>query len=111
MPTASTESETPGFAELITAAFAADNAAPPCFYWTGCGQRAALEKAGRSVCRRCAAKLCGTEYPLRNPSADSLYASDRLAAEALDMLEEQPDADPRTQLSMQDTSSEDSLCL
>jgi hypothetical protein len=82
--------ETASLAALISVAFAADCSAPPCFYWVCCRQRAALEKAGRSVCRRCSAMLRGTEYPLRNPCAESLYPSGRTAAEALDMLEEQP---------------------
>jgi hypothetical protein len=81
-------SEATSLADVIVAAFAADHTAPPCFYWDRCRQRAGLEKVGRSVCRRCAEKLRGAEYPLRNPSAESLYASSRLAAEALDMLEE-----------------------
>jgi len=81
-------SEATRLADLVSAAFAADHAAPPCFYWNRCGQRAVIEKAGRSICRHCAEKLRGAEYPLRNPCAESLYASSRLAAEALDMLEE-----------------------
>ena len=85
MPTPSTEM--PSLASLVSAAFGADSTAPPCFYWSHCRQRAALEKIGRSVCRRCAATLRGIEYPLRNPSAQPLYASARTAAEALDMLE------------------------
>jgi hypothetical protein len=83
-------------AALVSAAFAADHAAPPCFYWTRCRRHAALEKAGRSVCHRCAATLRGTEYPLRNPCAEPLYRSDRIAAEALDMLEERPERGPAT---------------
>ncbi|HEY4580359.1 MAG TPA: hypothetical protein VIG89_04930 [Candidatus Acidoferrales bacterium] len=71
-------------------------AAPPCFFWSVCSQRAALEKAGRSVCRRCAAKLRGTEYPLRSPCAEPLYFTGRSAAEALDMLEHQPRPARRT---------------
>ena len=62
--------------------------APPCFFWPSCSQRAALEKAGRSVCRRCAARLRGAEYPLRGPAAEPIYFTGRAAAEALDMLEE-----------------------
>ena len=64
------------------------DAAPPCFYWARCAQRAALEKAGRSVCRRCAATLRGTEYPLRGPCLEPIYFTGRVAAEALDMLED-----------------------
>jgi hypothetical protein len=39
--------------------------APPCFYFGACGQRAELEKLGRTVCRRCASHLRGDEYPLQ----------------------------------------------
>jgi hypothetical protein len=60
----------------------------PCFFWNLCERRAALEKAGRSVCRSCAGRLRGREYPLRGASEDSLYLTGRAAAEALDMLEE-----------------------
>lgn len=67
--------------------------APPCFNWTVCGRPAAVEKAGRSVCRSCAGALSGTEYPLRHPSAEFLYADDRQAAEALDMIEALPEDD------------------
>jgi hypothetical protein len=74
------------------AAACTDQSAPPCFYWSRCAQRAALEKSGRSVCRRCAATLGGSEYPLRNPCAEPLYVTGRVAAEALDMLEDQPPA-------------------
>ena len=69
------------------ASAAVDISAPPCFFWRVCSQRAALEKAGRSVCRGCAARLRGTEYPLRIPCADPLYFTGRAAAQALDMLE------------------------
>ncbi len=64
--------------------------APPCFFWSVCSQRAALEKAGRSVCRRCAANLRGVEYPVRDPCAEPLYFTGHTAAEALDMLEAEP---------------------
>jgi hypothetical protein len=64
------------------------SSAPPCFFWPGCPRPAALEKAGRSVCRRCAARLSGDEYPLRGPCAEPLYFTGRAAAEALDMIEE-----------------------
>ena len=66
----------------------AGETAPPCYFWSFCAQRAVLEKAGRSVCRQCAAKLRGMEYPLRGPCAEPLYFTGRTAAEALDMLEE-----------------------
>ena len=95
MPATINENEPVGIAALVSAALAADRTSdhvpPPCFHWTACGQQAVVEKAGRSVCRRCANVLRGVEYPLRKPSAESLYASDRLAAEALDMIEESPD--------------------
>ena len=59
----------------------------PCFFWNLCERRAVLEKAGRSVCRDCAGRLRGREYPLRGESKDSLYLTGRAAAEALDMTE------------------------
>jgi hypothetical protein len=59
---------------------------PPCYFWSACSARAALEKAGRSVCRRCAARLCGVEYPLREASIEPIYLTPRAAAEALDMV-------------------------
>ena len=60
----------------------------PCFFWNLCRDRAIVEKAGRSVCRGCAGRLRGSEYPLRDASEDSLYLTGRAAAEALDMLED-----------------------
>lgn len=60
----------------------------PCFFWNLCERRAAIEKAGRSVCRACAGRLRGREYPLRAASLEALYLTGRSAAEALDMLEE-----------------------
>ena len=61
-------------------------AAPPCFFSRVCLRRAAIEKAGRSVCRDCAARLRGAEYPLRDPSLQPLYLTGRDAGEALDMI-------------------------
>ena len=60
----------------------------PCFFWNLCQRRAALEKGGRSVCRACANRVRGREYPLRIPSEESLYLTGRVAAEALDMIED-----------------------
>ncbi len=60
-------------------------AAPPCFFSNLCLQRAAIEKAGRSVCRTCSTRLRGVEFPLRPPSLQPLYLTGRAAAEALDM--------------------------
>lgn len=69
--------------------FAAEpSGASPCFFWNLCERHAAIEKAGRSVCRACAARLRGREYPLRAASREALYLTGRAAAEALDMLEE-----------------------
>ena len=62
-------------------------AAPPCFFSQVCLRRAAIEKAGRSVCRGCAARVRGIEYPLRDPSLQPLYLTGRDASEALDMVE------------------------
>ena len=61
--------------------------AAPCFFGNLCESRATLEKAGRSVCRTCANRLRGREYPLRGASDQSLYLTGRAAAEALDMVE------------------------
>lgn len=46
------------------AATSSDNA---CYYFAACGQHAELEKGGRMVCRGCAPRVQGTEYPLRPP--------------------------------------------
>lgn len=62
-------------------------ARPPCFFSALCGRRAEFEKAGRSVCRHCAAALRGNTYPLRPPTLEPLYFTGREAAEALDMVE------------------------
>lgn len=60
----------------------------PCFFWNLCQRSAVVEKAGRCVCRGCAGRLRGKEYPLRGASEESLYLTGRSAAEALDMLED-----------------------
>lgn len=59
---------------------------PPCYFWNVCARPAAMEKAGRSVCRECAGRLAGAEYSLRPPTTESLYLTGRAAAEALDMV-------------------------
>jgi hypothetical protein len=61
--------------------------ATPCFFWNLCERHATLEKAGRSVCRDCAGRLRGREYPLRQPSPEALYLTGRTAAEQMDMTE------------------------
>jgi hypothetical protein len=63
-------------------------AAPPCFFSQVCLRRAAIEKGGRSVCRGCAGRMRGVEYPLRDPSLQPLYLTGRDAREALDMIED-----------------------
>jgi hypothetical protein len=60
----------------------------PCFFWNLCTARAVLEKAGRAVCRGCAGRLRGREYPLRRGSEAALYLTGRVAAEELDMIED-----------------------
>src|SRR5262249_3241619 len=65
---------------------------PPCFFWSVGGTNATMEKVGRSVCRSCADRLRGYEYPLRRPSDEPLYANFLGAAEALDMVEPAPRA-------------------
>ena len=62
--------------------------ANPCFFWHVCQRHSAIEKAGRSVCRSCAGRLRGREYPVRAASREALYLTGRNAAEAMDMLEE-----------------------
>src|SRR5690242_19220568 len=50
-----------------------NSVAPPCFFAGVCRQRAAIEKAGRSVCRECAGtRLRGSEYPLRDAASEPL---------------------------------------
>jgi hypothetical protein len=58
---------------------------PPCYFWNVCSQRAAIEKAGRAVCSRCAANLRGYEYPLRAPSRAPIYKSGREVADAMNV--------------------------
>jgi len=62
--------------------------ATPFFFWNLCERHADIEKAGRSVCRGCAARLRGRENPLRAAAHEALYLTGRSAAEALDMVEE-----------------------
>jgi hypothetical protein len=73
-------------------------AAPPCFFSQVCLRRAAMEKAGRSVCRGCAGRVRGLEYPLRDPSLQPIYLTGRDASEALDMVEIDvpPQSEPET---------------
>ena len=63
-------------------------AAPPCFFSQVCLRRSAIEKAGRSVCRGCAERLRGVEYPLRDPSLQPIYLTGRTICEDLDMVED-----------------------
>jgi hypothetical protein len=58
----------------------------PCFYFGICRRYAEIEKNGKSLCRRCAGRLKGSEFPLRAPSPEPLYSKDRDAAVAMDML-------------------------
>lgn len=52
----------------------------PCFFHQQCRRQAQLEKQGKALCRACADKVNGIEYPLRTPSRDPLYwDSDELA--------------------------------
>jgi hypothetical protein len=64
-------------------------ASPPCFFARVCAQRAAMEKAGRSVCNGCATRVRGLEYPLRDPSIQPLYLTGRSLSESLDMVEDE----------------------
>jgi len=70
--------------------------APPCFYFSACRRHAALEKNGKSLCRACAAHADGREYPLRAPSRQPLYLSDREVAGAVGMI-----APPRRRIRVQ----------
>jgi hypothetical protein len=63
-------------------------APPPCYFWNICGQRAAIEKTGRSVCRHCSENMRGAEYPLRGPSLQPLYLTGRAVAEAMNIFED-----------------------
>ena len=58
---------------------------PPCFFSRECGNRAEVEREGKSVCRACVGRLCGANFPLRAPSRKRLYANRRLIETALDM--------------------------
>ena len=62
---------------------------PPCFYFASCGRKAEVEKQGKSLCRKCADRLQGLPYPLRQPMRSPLYANARAMREALDMVETQ----------------------
>lgn len=59
---------------------------PPCFYFKSCRRRAQIEKHGKSLCRQCAERLKGREYPLRKPSYRPLYINDKEIQEALSMV-------------------------
>jgi hypothetical protein len=83
----STISEIPAASIATVETLANEIAAPPCFYWRVCLQRAAVEKTGRSVCRGCAKRLRGVEYPVRSPSLQPLYLTGRTISEELDMIE------------------------
>lgn len=45
----------------------------PCFFQQECGGTAEIEKQGKAVCRPCAVRIKGAEYPLRAPSREPLY--------------------------------------
>lgn len=55
----------------------------PCFHYSTCRSVAELEKNGKSLCRRCATRVSGREYPLRTPAREPLYWTNRDVAEAL----------------------------
>ena len=62
---------------------------PPCFYFASCGRKAELEKQGKSLCRKCADRLQGLPYPLRQSTRAPLCANARAMREALEMVETQ----------------------
>jgi hypothetical protein len=55
----------------------------PCFYFSSCRHNATLEKGGKSLCRSCADRSEGREYPLRPPARAPLYRDDQEVAESL----------------------------
>ena len=59
--------------------------APACFYFRICRNCAHIEKDGKTVCRACAARCPGREFPLRPPSRAPLYKDDRELAAAMDL--------------------------
>jgi hypothetical protein len=59
--------------------------APACFYFRVCRNRARVEKNGKTMCRACAARCAGREFPLRPPSRAPLYKDDRELAVAMDL--------------------------
>lgn len=59
--------------------------APACFYFRICRNRAGVEKNGKTMCRACAARHPGREFPLRPPSRAPLYGNDRELAVAMDL--------------------------
>lgn len=48
----------------------------PCFYFDSCGQISSVCKNGKSLCRKCADRVSGVEYPLRVPLRPSLRGLD-----------------------------------
>jgi hypothetical protein len=54
-----------------------DIEAYPCFFHRDCGGTAEVEKQGKSVCKGCAARINGSEYPLRKPCREPLYPNVR----------------------------------
>jgi hypothetical protein len=47
--------------------------ATPCFFHRRCGNTAAIEKQGKTLCRPCAATIVAEEFPLRPPTREPLY--------------------------------------
>jgi hypothetical protein len=48
----------------------------PCFYFAVCRGTQAVSKGGRGVCRACADKMSGVEYPLTGPLPGELRRID-----------------------------------
>jgi hypothetical protein len=78
----------PSSPEPRSASGSDDIGASPCFFSQVCLRRSAIEKGGRSVCRGCAQRMRGLEYPLRDPSLQPLYLTGRSICEELDMVED-----------------------
>lgn len=59
----------------------------PCFFHPKEGERAVVEKQGKSVCRNCADGMRGWEFPLRGPKRTTTFDPGFLETKRLDMLE------------------------
>jgi hypothetical protein len=72
----------------------------PCFHFSSCRQNATVEKSGKSLCRSCADRLEGREYPLRPPTREPLYKDDQEVSESLDIPVPRRKNNPRIVISV-----------